>query len=70
MLVKIDGFSPFSFVVFLARTNRVDVLEKGLARLGRFDRKVIVHEPNVTRHKYMHLVNVKGMKLEDEAENC
>ncbi|CAK0899402.1 unnamed protein product, partial [Prorocentrum cordatum] len=40
LLAKMDGFQPSSGVLFLAATNRPEVLDEALLRTGRFDQRV------------------------------
>ena len=47
LLVEMDGFSANEGVIVLAATNRPDVLDKALLRPGRFDRQIVVSEPDV-----------------------
>jgi len=47
LLVEMDGFESTDGVILLAATNRADVLDKALLRPGRFDRQVIVGNPDV-----------------------
>ncbi len=47
LLVEMDGFSANEGVIVLAATNRPDVLDKALLRPGRFDRQIVVPNPDV-----------------------
>jgi len=46
LLAKLDGFTPSSGVLFLAATNRPEVLDEALLRSGRFDRRIEFRLPN------------------------
>lgn len=61
LLVEMDGFEANEGVILVAATNRPDVLDPALLRPGRFDRQVVVPNPDVTgREKILqvHLRNV------------
>jgi cell division protease FtsH len=47
ILVEMDGFEPHTNVIVIAATNRPDVLDPALLRPGRFDRRVIIDEPDM-----------------------
>jgi cell division protease FtsH len=47
LLVEMDGFESNEGVILVAATNRPDVLDPALLRPGRFDRRVVVHNPDV-----------------------
>jgi len=47
ILVELDGFDTKTNVIVLAATNRPDVLDPALLRPGRFDRRVVLDEPNI-----------------------
>ena len=47
LLVEMDGFTKNEGVIVLAATNRPDVLDKALLRAGRFDRQIVVSNPDV-----------------------
>ena len=47
MLVEMDGFEANEGVILIAATNRPDVLDPALLRPGRFDRQVVVPNPDV-----------------------
>ena len=47
LLVEMDGFEANEGVIILAATNRKDVLDPALLRPGRFDRQVVVNNPDI-----------------------
>jgi len=47
ILVEMDGFEPNANVIVMAATNRPDVLDPALLRPGRFDRRVVLDEPDI-----------------------
>jgi cell division protease FtsH len=46
LLTEIDGFVPTSNVIFVAATNRANMLDPALTRAGRFDRVITVPRPD------------------------
>lgn len=46
LLTEMDGFTPDTGVIFLAATNRADLLDPALMRPGRFDRKFRMPKPD------------------------
>lgn len=56
ILVEMDGFEVNSGVIVLAATNRPDVLDPALLRPGRFDRQVVLDEPDINdREKILEI---------------
>lgn len=47
ILTEMDGFDNETNVIVMGATNRADVLDRALLRPGRFDRKVVIHLPNL-----------------------
>lgn len=46
LLSEMDGFKPDIGVVFIAATNRPDLLDAALVRAGRFDRQIVIRRPD------------------------
>ena len=65
LLVEMDGFDPNEGVIVLAATNRPDVLDPALLRPGRFDRQVIVPQPDVRGRHEIVKVHAKKIPLAD-----
>ncbi len=56
LLVEMDGFDPNDDIILLAATNRPDVLDPALLRPGRFDRHIVVPNPNINeREAILHI---------------
>ena len=68
LLVEMDGFDPNSGVILIAATNRPDVLDPALLRPGRFDRRVIVDNPDVIGRRKILDVHTKGKPISEEVE--
>jgi cell division protease FtsH len=66
LLVEMDGFDPNEGVIVLAATNRPDVLDPALLRPGRFDRQVVVPQPDVKGRLEIIKVHTRKIPL---AEN-
>lgn len=64
LLVEMDGFNPSTGVVVLAGTNRVDVLDSALLRPGRFDRQIIIDNPDVVGRCEIFKVHLKKTVLD------
>jgi cell division protease FtsH len=66
ILVEMDGFDPNAGVIILAATNRPDVLDPALLRPGRFDRRVVLDEPDINDREAILAIHAKGKPLEDD----
>jgi cell division protease FtsH len=66
LLVEMDGFDPNAGVILIAATNRPDVLDPALLRPGRFDRRVVVDNPDVNGRRAILSVHTKGKPISDE----
>ena len=63
LLVEMDGFDPNEAIIVIASTNRPDVLDPALLRPGRFDRQVVVPNPDVTGRERILRVHMKNVPL-------
>ncbi len=63
LLVEMDGFEANEGVILIAATNRPDVLDPALLRPGRFDRQVVVPNPDVTGREKILNVHIKKIRL-------
>lgn len=68
ILVEMDGFDSSTKVIVLAATNRPDILDPALLRPGRFDRRVVLDEPDIVGRKAIMEVHAKGKPLDDSAD--
>ena len=60
LLVEMDGFDVDSGVIFIAATNRPDILDKALLRPGRFDRQIGVETPDLAGRREIVAVHAKN----------
>src|SRR5690554_837908 len=63
LLVEMDGFEANEGVILIAATNRPDVLDPALLRPGRFDRQVVVPNPDVAGREHILKVHVRNVPL-------
>jgi cell division protease FtsH len=68
LLVEMDGFDTTSGVIFLAATNRPDVLDPALLRPGRFDRQVTIDAPDLKGREEILQVHIRGKPIEDDID--
>lgn len=65
LLVEMDGFEGNEGVIVMAATNRADVLDPALLRPGRFDRQIMVGNPDVKAREAILQVHARNKKLDD-----
>lgn len=65
LLTEMDGFEQNDKIIVLAATNRPDVLDPALLRPGRFDRKVVIHLPDIKEREEILKIHSKGKPLAD-----
>jgi cell division protease FtsH len=60
LLVELDGFDVKGGVIVIAATNRPDILDPALLRPGRFDRQIVVAQPDLTGRRGILKVHARG----------
>ena len=68
ILVEMDGFETGTNVIVMAATNRPDILDPALLRPGRFDRRVILDNPDLKGRKEILGVHSKGKPLDEDVD--
>jgi cell division protease FtsH len=63
LLVEMDGFEANEGVILIAATNRPDVLDPALLRPGRFDRQVVVPNPDINGREKILKVHMRKVPL-------
>jgi len=63
LLVEMDGFEANEGVILIAATNRPDVLDPALLRPGRFDRQIVVPNPDLTGREKILRVHMRKVPL-------
>jgi cell division protease FtsH len=63
LLVEMDGFEANEGIILIAATNRPDVLDPALLRPGRFDRQVVVPNPDIVGRENILKVHVRKVPL-------
>jgi cell division protease FtsH len=64
LLVEMDGFNSNEGVILVAATNRPDVLDKALLRPGRFDRSIVVDNPDLFGREGILRVHTRSVPLD------
>lgn len=68
LLVEMDGFTVNSGIVIIAATNRPEVLDPALLRPGRFDRQVMVGNPDIRGREEILKVHTRSIPLAAEVD--
>jgi cell division protease FtsH len=63
LLVEMDGFEANEGIILVAATNRPDVLDPALLRPGRFDRQVVVPNPDLNGREKILRVHMRNVPL-------
>ncbi|WP_158916363.1 ATP-dependent zinc metalloprotease FtsH [Caulobacter sp. S45] len=68
LLVEMDGFETNEGIILIAATNRPDVLDPALLRPGRFDRQVVVPNPDINGRERILRVHMRNVPLAADVE--
>ena len=68
LLVEMDGFEANEGIILIAATNRPDVLDPALLRPGRFDRQIVVPNPDVIGREKILKVHVRKVPLSPDVD--
>ena len=68
LLVEMDGFESNEGVILIAATNRPDVLDPALLRPGRFDRQVVVPNPDILGREKIMKVHMRKVPLAPDVD--
>jgi cell division protease FtsH len=68
LLVEMDGFTQSECVIVIGATNRHDILDPALLRAGRFDRQVMVGNPDIKGREQILRVHARRVALEAEVD--
>lgn len=68
LLVEMDGFEANEGVILIAATNRPDVLDPALLRPGRFDRQVVVPNPDIMGREKILKVHMRKVPLAPDVD--
>ncbi len=63
LLVEMDGFNTNDGVILMAATNRPDVLDQALLRPGRFDRQIVIPNPDIKGREEILKIHIKNQKI-------
>jgi cell division protease FtsH len=68
LLVEMDGFESNEGIILIAATNRPDVLDPALLRPGRFDRQIMVPNPDVGGREKILRVHMRKVPLAPDVD--
>jgi cell division protease FtsH len=68
LLVEMDGFEANEGVILIAATNRPDVLDPALLRPGRFDRQIVVPNPDLAGREKILRVHMRKVPLAQDVD--
>jgi cell division protease FtsH len=68
LLVELDGFGPRDQVVVMGASNRLQDLDPALLRPGRFDRQILIQQPDLKGRFEILAVHMKGKPLADDVD--
>src|SRR6202046_4426096 len=68
LLVEMDGFEANEGIILIAATNRPDVLDPALLRPGRFDRKIVISNPDFIGREKILRVHVRKVPLAPDVD--
>ena len=68
LLVEMDGFESNEGVILISATNRPDVLDPALLRPGRFDRQVVVPNPDILGREKILKVHMRKVPLAPDVD--
>jgi cell division protease FtsH len=68
LLVEMDGFEANEGIILIAATNRPDVLDPALLRPGRFDRQIVVPNPDVIGREKILRVHARKVPLAPDVD--
>ena len=68
LLVEMDGFEANEGIILIAATNRPDVLDPALLRPGRFDRQVVVPNPDVAGREKILRVHTRNVPVSQDVD--
>lgn len=68
LLVEMDGFAENNGIIILAATNRPDVLDPALLRPGRFDRQIVIGNPDIVGREEIFRIHSRNKPLDDSVD--